>query len=95
MNEYHDKPYHSDPETCGGTLVFKGTRVFVEQLFEYLAAGDSIDEFHRDFDQISRADLKRTVELAQEAFIGELSNEAVAQRAAQQWAQARAESETR
>lgn len=34
-----------DPEVMNGALVFAGTRVPVEVLVEYLAAGDSLDEF--------------------------------------------------
>ena len=34
-----------DPEVMNGALVFAGTRVPVEVLVEYLAAGDSLDQF--------------------------------------------------
>ncbi len=40
---------HSDPEILGGMPVFIGTRVPVKNLFDYLEAGDSIDEFLDDF----------------------------------------------
>ena len=33
----------------GGTPVFRGTRVPVKTLFDYLAGGDSIEEFLLDF----------------------------------------------
>jgi uncharacterized protein (DUF433 family) len=46
--------FHSDPEILGSTPVFVGTRVPVRTLFEYLEAGDSIDEFLEDFPSISR-----------------------------------------
>lgn len=36
---------HSDPEILGGTPVFVGTRVAVQSLFDYIEAGDTIDEF--------------------------------------------------
>ena len=35
-----------DPGILGGTPVFKGTRVPVRTLFEYLADGLSLDYFH-------------------------------------------------
>ena len=38
------KVVHSDPELMGGTPVFVGTRVPVQSLFDYLEAGDSLDE---------------------------------------------------
>lgn len=44
----------SDPEILGGIPVFKGTRVPVKNLFNYLEAGDSVDEFIEDFDYISK-----------------------------------------
>lgn len=44
----------SRQEILGGTPVFAGTRVPVKNLFDYLEAGDSIDEFLNDFDYIPR-----------------------------------------
>jgi uncharacterized protein (DUF433 family) len=40
---------HSDPEIMAGTPVFLGTRVPVQSLFDYLEAGDSLDEFLEAF----------------------------------------------
>jgi uncharacterized protein (DUF433 family) len=39
----------------GGTPVFRGTRVPVQTLVEYLEAGDSIDEFLEGFPTVTRA----------------------------------------
>ena len=44
----------SDPDKLGGTVVFKGTRVPVQSLFDYIKAGDRLDEFLRDFPTVSR-----------------------------------------
>lgn len=44
----------SDKEILGGTPVFVGTRVPVKNLFDYLEAGDSIEDFLNDFDYIPR-----------------------------------------
>ena len=44
----------SDKEILNGTPVFKGTRVPVKNLFDYLEAGDSIDQFLEDFDYIPK-----------------------------------------
>jgi len=38
----------------GGVPVFSGTRVPVHSLWEYLEAGDSLDEFLSDFPSVSR-----------------------------------------
>jgi uncharacterized protein (DUF433 family) len=43
-----------DPEVLGGTPVFAGTRVPVQTLFDYLEAGDSIDEFLEGFPTVPR-----------------------------------------
>jgi uncharacterized protein (DUF433 family) len=43
-----------DPEIMGGTPVFCGTRVPVQALLDYLAAGDSMDEFLEGFPSVSR-----------------------------------------
>jgi uncharacterized protein (DUF433 family) len=40
---------HSDPDILGGVPVFVGTRVPVRTLLDYLAAGDSLDEFLATF----------------------------------------------
>jgi uncharacterized protein (DUF433 family) len=42
-------------EVMGGTPVFRGTRVPVQTLLDYLEAGESIDEFLEGFPAISRA----------------------------------------
>lgn len=41
-------------EILGGIPVFYGTRVPVRNLTDYLAAGDSIEDFLEDFPTVSR-----------------------------------------
>lgn len=43
-----------DAEVMHGTPVFRGTRVPVETLFEYLEHGDSLDDFLEGFPTVSR-----------------------------------------
>ncbi len=43
-----------DKDILGGTPVFKGTRVPVKNLFDYLEEGDSIQDFLNDFDYIPK-----------------------------------------
>ena len=43
-----------DPEVMHGTPVFRGTRVPVQALFDYLEAGDSLEEFLKGFPTVSR-----------------------------------------
>jgi uncharacterized protein (DUF433 family) len=44
----------SDPEILGGTPCFRGTRVPVDSLIDYLKAGDSLDEFLDNFPSVTR-----------------------------------------
>ena len=44
----------SDPEILGGTPCFRGTRVPVDSLIDYLEAGDSLGEFLDNFPSVSR-----------------------------------------
>ncbi len=44
----------SSPEVMGGTPVFAGTRVPVQTLLDYLAAGDSIDNFMEGFPTVTK-----------------------------------------
>jgi uncharacterized protein (DUF433 family) len=43
-----------DPEIMHGTPVFRGTRVPVKTLFDYLENGESLDEFLEGFPTVSR-----------------------------------------
>jgi uncharacterized protein (DUF433 family) len=45
---------HSDPDILGGTPVFVSTRVPVRTLLDYLAAGDTLEEFLDHFPTVSR-----------------------------------------
>ena len=44
----------SDAEKLSGTPVFRGTRVPVKNLFDYLEAGDSVEVFLDDFPTVLR-----------------------------------------
>jgi uncharacterized protein (DUF433 family) len=57
---------HNDPEILGGTPVFVGTRVPVKSLYDYLEAGDSLDEFLESFPAVSREQAVAALELARE-----------------------------
>lgn len=45
---------HSDPEICGGQLVFIGTRVPLWIFVEHMEAGVSLEEFLDDFPTVTR-----------------------------------------
>jgi uncharacterized protein (DUF433 family) len=58
---------HTDPEIMGGTPVFVGTRVPAQSLFDYLEAGDSLEEFLEAFPTVSREQAIAALEIAREA----------------------------
>jgi len=57
---------HCDPEILSGAPVFVATRVPVRILFEYLAAGDSLDEFLDAFPSVRREQAVAVIELARD-----------------------------
>jgi len=58
-----------DPEIMHGALCFTGTRVPVKNLFDYLEAGDSLDQFLRSFPAVSKEQAVAALELARGALI--------------------------
>lgn len=59
---------HSDPNILGGTPVFKGTRVPIRNLIDYLEAGDTLDDFLDSFPTVKREQAIAALELAREAL---------------------------
>jgi uncharacterized protein (DUF433 family) len=59
---------HSDPNILSGTAVFVGTRVPVQNLIDYLEAGDSLDDFLESFPSVTREQAIAALELAREAL---------------------------
>ena len=50
-----DIPFISrDPAIMSGALCFKGTRVLVQNLFDYLEGSSSLEDFLEDFPSVSR-----------------------------------------
>jgi len=45
---------HGDPNIMGGAPVFRGTRVPVQTLFDYVEAGDPLERFLDHFPTVSR-----------------------------------------
>lgn len=58
-----------DPRVMSGTPVFRGTRVPIQTLLDYLEAGDSLDEFLQDFPTVTREQAQQLLELAKEALL--------------------------
>jgi len=53
----------SDAEKLSGTPVFRGTRVPIKNLFDYLEAGDNLEEFLDDFPTVTRTQVVGVLEL--------------------------------
>jgi len=57
---------HSDPKIMHGTPVFRGTRVPVQALFDYIEAGDSIERFLQHFPTVTSQQAVAALEEASE-----------------------------
>jgi len=64
-----DAIVHSHPEILGGTPVFRGTRVPLKNLVDYLAAGDSVDEFLDHFPSVKREQAMAVLEIAAKVLL--------------------------
>ena len=63
-----DSVIHSKADTMGGSPVFKGTRVLVKNLFDYMAHGYPLDVFLDHFPTVSREQAVRALEMGKEAL---------------------------
>ncbi len=63
----------SNPDILGGTPVFKGTRVPVRTLFEYLADGLSLDYFLETFPSVTREQAAAVLRYGQNRIEQELA----------------------
>ncbi len=53
---------HSDAEIMGGTPVFVGTRVPLQNLIDYLAGGESVEDFLDAFPTVKREQVITVIE---------------------------------
>ena len=58
-----------DPDILGGTPVFKGTRVPVRTLFEYLENNYSLEEFLECFPSVTREMARRVLERSEAVLL--------------------------
>ena len=61
-----DNVIHSDLRVMRGSPVFKGTRLPVKNLFDYLEAGDSLEEFLHSFPTAKREQAVRALQRARQ-----------------------------
>jgi uncharacterized protein (DUF433 family) len=60
-------PVSSDSGVLGGTVVFRGTRVPVQSLVDYLSDGYSLEEFLVFFPSVDRRDAEVFLELLRDS----------------------------
>ena len=60
---------HSDPEILGGTPVFVGTRVPLQNLVDSLAGGESIEDFLVGFPSVRREQVLAVIEAGKRAVL--------------------------
>lgn len=52
------------PDVCNGRPVIRGTRITVQTVLEFLAAGDSIEDVLDEFPKLTRADVHACLDYA-------------------------------
>lgn len=58
-----------DPDILGGTPVFKGTRVPIKTLFQYLENNYSLEEFLECFPSVTRELARQVLECSEQALL--------------------------
>jgi uncharacterized protein (DUF433 family) len=53
-----------NPEICGGRPVVRGTRITVQTVLEFLAAGDSPAEVLEEYPSLTREDIQACLDYA-------------------------------
>lgn len=64
-----DSVIEINPNKVSGVPVFAGTRVPIQNLFDYLEGGDTLEEFLTGFPPVTREQAIAVIELAQQALI--------------------------
>ncbi len=57
-----------DPEVMGGTSVFKGTRVPIKSLFDYLEIGENMDEFLENFPSVTKVQVQMLLSVTSKMY---------------------------
>ena len=60
-----------DPEIMSGAPVFKGIRVMIKTLFDYLEGGHTLEDFLEGFPSVSRDQALSILELVKSTFTSE------------------------
>ena len=60
-----------NPEKLSGTPVFAGTRVPIQNLFDYIEGGDTLEDFLEGFPPVTREQAVNVLELAKSSLLNE------------------------
>ena len=69
MNSTNHNLVEIDPDKLGGTPVFRGTRVPIQNLFDCLETGESIDDFLKQFPTVEREQVMAVLEESKEQLL--------------------------
>ncbi|MBX3292334.1 MAG: DUF433 domain-containing protein [Acidobacteria bacterium] len=69
MNTGRNKSIEVDPEKLGGTPVFSGTRVPIQNLFDSLESGESVEQFIVQYPTVSREQVLAVLEESMEQLL--------------------------
>jgi uncharacterized protein (DUF433 family) len=53
-----------NPDVCNGRPVVRGTRIAVQTILEFLAAGDSVEDVLEEYPRLTRADVQACLDYA-------------------------------
>jgi uncharacterized protein (DUF433 family) len=66
-----DKHISRDPDIMSGAICFNGTRVPVQNLFDYLQGASSLEDFLQDFPSVSRRAAVAVLEAAKDRLFAD------------------------
>jgi len=69
MNHLDHNLVEIDPEKLGGTPVFRGTRVPIQNLFDCLETGESIEQFLKQYPTVDREQVTGVLEESMEQLL--------------------------
>ncbi|MFI5385697.1 MAG: DUF433 domain-containing protein [Fimbriimonadales bacterium] len=58
-----------DPDRVSGAVCFYGTRVPVQNLFDYIEGGDNLDVFLENFPSVSRNQAIEVIDLSRQGLL--------------------------
>ena len=68
---FMDNVIEVNPGKLGGTPVFAGTRVPIQNLFDYIEGGDTLEDFLEGFPPVTREQAIDVLEMAKSSLLAE------------------------